>query len=110
LESVDPTVIAEGTKAGEKLQLSLLSFPPATTTDTPAPVAASTAVRMAELVPAPPRLMLATFGLAEFLAVQSNPPVIQDHWPLPWSLRTFTLRIVAPGATPYCVPAAEPAQ
>jgi len=103
-------VIAEGTNAGEKLQESLLSFPPATTTDTPARVAASTAVRIAELVPGPPKLMLATFEPAEFLATQSNPPAIQEVWPLPWSLKTFTLTSVAPGATPYCVPAALPAQ
>lgn len=110
MESVDPTVIAEGMNAGEKLQESLLSFPPATTTDTPARVAASTAVCNPEFVPGPPKLMLATFGRAEFLATQSNPPVIQEYWPLPWSLKTFTLRIVAPGATPYCVPPTVPAQ
>jgi len=44
---VEPTVIAEGTKAGEKPHASLLSLPPATTTTTPLFTAASTAVLMA---------------------------------------------------------------
>jgi len=47
LEVVEPTVIAEGTKAGENLHASLLELPPATTTTTPLFTAASTAVFMA---------------------------------------------------------------
>jgi len=47
VEVVDPTVMAFGTKAGEKRQASLLLLPPATTTVTPAFTAASTASFMA---------------------------------------------------------------
>lgn len=72
MEVVDPTVIADGTNAGEKLQASLLELPPATTTDTPALVAASTASAMACWVPLPPKLMLATTGRMELVANQSN--------------------------------------
>merc|ERR1719232_2576243 len=64
--------MAEGTKAGENLQASWLSFPPATTTVTPAPTAASTASLMALWVPRPPRLMLATAGRSWFCANQSR--------------------------------------
>jgi len=59
---VEPTVIAEGTKAGEKPQASLLSLPPATTTTTPLFTAASTAVLMACWVPGPPSDIDATAG------------------------------------------------
>jgi len=44
---VDPTVMADGTNAGENRQESLLEFPPATMTATPAFVAASTAFLIA---------------------------------------------------------------
>lgn len=61
-EVVAPMVIALGTKAGENPQASLLSFPAATTTVTPAFTAASVASFMACSVPGPPKLMLATAG------------------------------------------------
>ena len=73
-ESVDPTVIAEGTKAGEKLHESLLELPPATMTVTPEFTAASTASLMACWVPLPPKLMLAMLGRTELWASQSRAP------------------------------------
>jgi len=63
LESVDPTVIAEGTKAGEKLHASEFSFPAATTTVIPASTARFTAASSTFDPPLPPRLMLITAGL-----------------------------------------------
>jgi len=69
---VDPTVIADGTNAGENPQASLLELPPATTTVTPDPVAASTASAMACWVPVPPKLMLATTGRVELTAKLFN--------------------------------------
>merc|ERR1719416_151126 len=45
--SVEPTVMAAGTKAGEKRHASLLELPPATTTTTPEFTAAFTASLMA---------------------------------------------------------------
>jgi hypothetical protein len=64
--------MAEGTNAGEKRQLSLLLFPPATTTVTPPLTAASTASRMACWVPLPPKLMDATAGRVGLVASQSK--------------------------------------
>merc|ERR1719401_1298921 len=68
--SVEPTVIADGTKAGENLQASVLLLPPATTTVTPAATAPSTACTMAAWLPNPPKLMLATAGRIEEVAMQ----------------------------------------
>lgn len=73
-ESVDPTVIADGTNAGEKLQASRLELPPATITVTPALVAASTASFIALWVPLPPKLMLAREGRMSLVAIQSSAP------------------------------------
>jgi hypothetical protein len=69
---VEPTVMADGTKAGEKRQESELLLPPATTTVTPEFTAASTASFMACCVPDPPKLMLATAGRVGLVASQSN--------------------------------------
>merc|ERR1719469_1532321 len=67
-EVVEPTVMAEGTKAGENLQALLLPLPTATTTTTPACTATSTASSMATSLPPPPKLMLATAGRSPFVA------------------------------------------
>jgi hypothetical protein len=48
---VAPTVMAELTCAGEKLHASMLSFPAATTTTTPAAVARSIAVSTKPMFP-----------------------------------------------------------
>jgi len=69
---VEPTVMADGTKAGENLQASLLLLPPATTTTTPEFTAASTASCMACWVPCPPKDMLAMAGRVLDLAIQSK--------------------------------------
>merc|ERR1719297_288022 len=72
LLSVEPTVIADGTKAGENPQASRLLLPPATTTTTPEFTAASTASRMACWVPKPPKLIDATAGRVGLVAIQSR--------------------------------------
>lgn len=59
---VAPTVMAELTCAGEKLQASWLSLPAATTTTTPAAVALSIAVSTKPMFPEPPKLALKTAG------------------------------------------------
>ena len=71
-KSVDPTLMAAGTKAGEKPHASELEFPDATTTTTPAFTAAFTAVSIACCVPRPPKLMLEIVGFAALVASQSN--------------------------------------
>jgi len=71
-KSVDPTLMAAGTKAGEKPHASELEFPDATTTTTPASTAAVTAVLIAACVPRPPKLMLEIAGLEAVVASQSN--------------------------------------
>jgi len=71
---VEPTVTADGTKAGEKPQASLLLLPPATITITPELTAASTASLMADWVPWPPKLMEAMAGRTLDLASQSRAP------------------------------------
>jgi len=90
LESVDPTVIAEGTKAGEKLHASEFSFPAATTTVSPLLEAMSMARVYAEERPGPPKLMLTTAGRCPDVEIQSMAPTIQESEPLPESERTFT--------------------
>merc|ERR1719277_42525 len=69
---VEPTVMAAGTNAGEKLHASELSFPPATTTVTPPLTAALTASAIACWVPLPPKLIDATAGRVGFVASQSR--------------------------------------
>jgi len=69
---VDPTVMALGTNAGEKLHESELSFPPATTTVTPPFTAASTASTIACWLPLPPKLIDATAGRVGLVANQSK--------------------------------------
>merc|ERR1719464_2405832 len=64
--------MALGTKAGVNSQASLLLFPPATTTVTPASTAASTASAMACWVPLPPKLIDATAGRVGLVANQSR--------------------------------------
>merc|ERR1719330_1815774 len=65
--------MADGTNAGEYSQALRLELPAATTTVTPAPVAASIASSMACWVPLPPRLMLATAGrMSVCVAIQSS--------------------------------------
>jgi len=100
VEVVLPTVIALGTYAGEKPQASLLSLPAATTTATPLFTAASTASFIAEFVPLPPKLMLATAGRTPPVANQSNAEKLHDHDPLPWSDKTLMDLTCAAGATP----------
>jgi len=98
LAVVEPTVMAAGTKAGEKPQASELLLPAATTTAMPLFTADSMAVLYATLVPGPPRLMLIADPFGAFAEIQSMAPVIQDVWPD--GFKTFTAWIVADLATP----------
>jgi len=98
--SVDPTVIAEGTYAGIQPQASMPAFIAATTTTTPALVAASTVSLTIWLVVLAPMLTLATAGRMELTASQSNAATNHDQAPGPSSLRILTPRTVAAGATP----------
>lgn len=77
-----------------------LLLPAATTTVTPAVVAASMASFQPWLMPLPPKLRLATMGRMELVANQSSAAQLQELPPPPESLNTLTLRIVAAGATP----------
>jgi len=72
VDVVEPTVMADGTKAGEKRHASLLLFPPATTTTTPAFTAPLTASLMACWVPLPPKLIEEMAGRVGLLANQSK--------------------------------------
>jgi len=77
-ESVAPTVMALGTKAGDLVHASVFSLPAATTTTTPELTAALIAFLYALDVPGPPRLMLITAGFEPLLTTQSMDPVIQE--------------------------------
>merc|ERR1719336_1354449 len=84
--------MAEGTCAGEELQASLPVLPEATTTETPAAVAASTAgVRAAWKDPC--KLMLATAGRMLLVAIQSNAAMVEPKWPQPDAGCTLTRRL-----------------
>jgi hypothetical protein len=113
LESDEPTVMATGTYAGlapHALKLAP-ALPAATTTMTPAAAALSIAVPIEVITELPPRLILIIAGLkAVCCSTQSIPLTIQDHAPLPWSLRTLTECMVASFATPYVDPPTVPAQ
>jgi hypothetical protein len=109
--SVAPTVIAEGTKAGENPQASALSLPAATTTTTPAFVTSSIAVFTEGLLPPPPKLALTTPGLRfVFFFTQSSASIIQAKDPDPSSPKTFTEWSVDSLATPKLLPPIVPAQ
>merc|ERR1719215_1912812 len=69
---VAPTVMASGTKAGEKSQDQLFTLPAATTTATPALVAAFTATSMDQDSPLNCRLTLAMAGLCALVEIQSK--------------------------------------
>jgi len=93
---VAPTVIAEGTYAGEYLQASgrlvLPELPAATTTVTPAATALSMATFTVDTMPRPPRLALKTAGFCPLpvFITHSNASTNHENEPLPESLRTFT--------------------
>lgn len=110
LESVAPTVMALGTKAGEKLHALLFSLPAATTTTTPALTAASMAFLYVDDVPGPPRLMLATAGFGPEVTTQSRDPVIHEVYPDPESLRTLHPWTMEAFATPSVEPEVVPPQ
>merc|ERR1719499_1074272 len=75
--------MALSTNAGLKEQASVLLFPPATTTTTPAPTAASMATVKLGKAPRPPRLMLRIAGLATLTLTQSIPEICHDSSPEP---------------------------
>ena len=79
---VDPTVMAFGAEAGERVQALVLSLPAATTMVTPSSIARWTATFTVEFC-GPPRLMLATAGspAAWSEITQSIPAMIPDQEP-----------------------------
>ncbi len=105
------TVIASATRAGVKLQASLLLLPAAMAKTTPSAIALRTAVSTVALAPEPPRLMLATAGApaAWLPATQSMPAATPAKLPEPWQLSTLTAVNATPLATPYCEPPMVPA-
>jgi len=110
LESVAPTVIALGTKAGLLKHASVFSLPAATTTVTPDSVALSIAILKASIRPDHPKLILMTAGLGPFSMIQSMAPVLARTGPNPKSSTTFTAWSVMSLATPYTPPPTVPAQ
>src|ERR1044072_7387593 len=83
------TVMASGTRAGEKLQASLLELPDAIAYVTPEAIEACTAASIAVSTP-PPRLMFATAGLTAFWVTQSMPASTCSVVPEPLQLSTRT--------------------
>lgn len=110
MEVVAPTVIAFSAKAGENWQELPLELPAATTTVTPACVAALTAVVYPLSLPEPPKLMLRTAGLLPEVVIQSMAVNCHERAPEPSSPSVFTAWRVASLATPKVRPAALPAQ
>ena len=68
-----------------------------------------TAVSSAALVPAPPRLMLATAGLTALAVTQSTPAMTWSKVPEPAQLSTRTPTSWTPLATPKELPPTVPA-
>lgn len=89
LDVVEPTAMAELTKAGVYPQALSFSLPAATTTVNPALVAEFMALSSDLTFPSDPKLMLATKGRLPFLGIQSSADTAQDHEPEPLSSRTF---------------------
>lgn len=105
--SVDPTVMAVASDAGDLVQASPLSLPAATTITTPSAAAFCTAALRLELNP-PPRLMLATHFLSassgkaalQLATTWLTPAITPDVLPLPLLLSTLTAHRSHPSATP----------
>src|SRR6185503_16751554 len=101
------TVIALGSRAGDELIASRLSFPAATANGTPESTAAATAESSAADTP-PPRLMLATqrSPLPQLFATWLTPAITPALLPDPLHASTRTGTSVAALAMPKPVPAA----
>src|SRR5262245_3251304 len=108
LMSVAPSVIASGTRAGEKLHAFRLLLPAAIAYVTPDAIELATAVSSAAWMP-PPRLMFATAGLMPLPVTQSTPATTCAVVPLPAQLSTRTATSAAPLATPNALPPVVPA-
>src|SRR5687767_2859398 len=97
-----PTVMAPGTRAGEKSQALRLLLPAATTMVTPLAMAPATAAsREAEVEP--PRDILATAGRSGLLATKSMPAITPLQEPEPAQSSTRTGIRATPLATPRVV-------
>ncbi len=110
VDVVEPTVIADGARAGDWVQASAFELPAATTKATPSAV--PRAIAASSVVEAePPRLMLATAGWPAWWSAttQSTPAITPEVEPEPVQPSTRTGTIVAPLATPCVVPATVPA-
>ena len=105
-----PTVIAAGTRAGDRVHASTLSFPTTTETDTPAEIKLVTAASTASEVPSfTPTLMFATAGLILWLCTQSIPQMRLESVPFPVQSNTRTGCRVTLSAAPYVRSPSRPA-
>src|SRR5215510_1890977 len=86
---LEPTVIAALTRAGDELDAFVFELPAAIAYVTPELIEFATAESSAVLTP-PPRLMLATAGLAWFAVTQFTPAITPEFVPDPWQLSTRT--------------------
>ena len=105
-------MIADGARAGDFKQASLLSFPAATTTVIPLFVNLVTAASIVE-EPPPPSDIFTTAWVFGFgfsgERIHSIPAITCEYVPEPVQPRTRTGTIVAFFAIPYWVPAIVPA-
>ncbi|MEY3483131.1 MAG: hypothetical protein RLZ40_1174 [Actinomycetota bacterium] len=101
VEVVEPTVIAEGSPAGDTVHALTLELPAATTNVTPSATPRATA-RSSAADRGPPRLMLATAGTPAWWweITQSIPAMMSDVLPDPEQFITRTGTTSAAGATP----------
>src|SRR6185295_2184648 len=97
--SLAATVMAPGTREGEKVQASQLAFPAATTYVNPAAIELVIASSRA-CVALPLRLILTTAGFIPWRVTQSTPAITPEVVPLPAQSSTRTPCRLTPLATP----------
>src|ERR1700754_2416119 len=101
------TVMASGTRAGEKPHASALELPDAIPYVTPDAIEFCTAASSAASAP-PPRLMFATAGFTAFWVTQSMPATTPSVVPEPLQSSTRTATICTSLASPYVEPPMVP--
>lgn len=109
LMSMAPTVMANGSEAGDLVEAWTFSFPAATTTVTPLAIVLRTAV-FKEAEYAPPRDMLRTDLAGALFPTHWIPEMTPAVVPLPSAPKTLTATSLAAFATPYVEPPIVPAQ
>ena len=101
VEVIEPTVMADGSPAGETVHALTFELPAATTNVTPSSTPRATArSRAAER--GPPMLRFATAGTPDWwwVIIQSIPAMMSDVLPEPLQFMTRIGTIRADGATP----------